>query len=54
MVRMINRLFGNEMWVAEDRVKEYQAAGHVLAADPAAEKPAEGKPKRRTTKTVRK
>ena len=29
---MINASFGNEMWVAEDRVEEYKAAGHKLAA----------------------
>lgn len=29
---MINAAFGNEMWVAEDRVEEYKAAGHKLAA----------------------
>ena len=33
MVKMINGLYGNEMWVAEDRVKEYLAAGNKLAAD---------------------
>ena len=38
MVKMINALFGNEMWVAEDRVEEYKAAGHKLAASPAKEK----------------
>lgn len=31
MVKMINVLFGNEMWVSEDRVNEYLAAGHKLA-----------------------
>ena len=31
-VKMINGLFGNVMWVAEDRVEEYKAAGHKLAA----------------------
>ena len=36
---------GNDMWVAEDRVEEYKAAGHRLAAEPKAEKPTE-KPKR--------
>ena len=39
MVRMINATFGNEMCVADTRVEEYKAAGHVLAAN--AEKPAE-------------
>ena len=32
MVKMVNALYGNEMWVAEDRVEEYKAAGHKLAA----------------------
>lgn len=31
MVKMINALFGNEMWVSEDRVNEYKSAGHKLA-----------------------
>lgn len=31
MVKMINVLFGNEMYVSEDRVDEYLAAGHKLA-----------------------
>lgn len=43
MVRFINKLTGGEMWVAEDRVEEYKAAGHRLAAvsdkKPAAKKP---------------
>ena len=33
MVKFINKLTGSEMWVAEDRVEEYKAAGHKLAAD---------------------
>lgn len=33
MIKFINRFTGNEMWVAEDRVEEYKAAGHKLAAD---------------------
>lgn len=44
MVKMINAQFGNEMWVAEDRVEEYKAAGHKPAASPSKEKPA-SKPK---------
>lgn len=40
MVHMINALMGNDMYVAEDRVEEYLAAGHRLAAGSAAE-PAE-------------
>ena len=31
MVKMINALFGNEMYVSEDRVEEYVSAGHKLA-----------------------
>ncbi len=46
---MINAAFGNEMWVAEDRVEEYKAAGHKLAASDTAE-PAE-KPKKAVKKT---
>lgn len=33
MVRMINCFTGTEFWVADDRVDEYKAAGHKLAAD---------------------
>ena len=44
MVKMINKAYGNEMWVADDRVEEYKAAGHKLAAS-SSEKPAEEKPK---------
>lgn len=33
MVKFINRLTGTEMWVADDRVEEYKAAGHKLAAE---------------------
>ena len=43
MVRFINKFTGTDMWVAEDRVEEYKAAGHKLAASDA--KPAEEKPK---------
>lgn len=32
MVKFINRLTGTEMWVADDRLDEYLAAGHKLAA----------------------
>lgn len=53
MIRMINTAFGNEMWVAEERVKEYLAAGHKLAAGKNAEKPAKmakAVPRTRTAK----
>lgn len=32
MVKFINKLTGGEMWVADNRVDEYKAAGHKLAA----------------------
>lgn len=52
-VKFINRLTGTEMWVAENRVEEYKAAGHTPAADiPTAEKPTE-KPKK-TRKKIQK
>lgn len=42
MVRMKHATFGTDMWVAENRVDEYKAAGHILAADSQkSEKPAE-------------
>lgn len=41
MVKFINKLTGGEMWIAEDRVEEYKAAGHKPAAvDVPKEKPA--------------
>ena len=43
MVKMINKHFGNEMLVAENRVEEYKTAGHKLAVSDA--KSAEEKPK---------
>ena len=50
MIEMINAYTGTQMWVADDRVDEYKAAGHRLAATPKKEKPAEDKPKKATTK----
>ena len=38
MVRMINGWTKTEMFVADDRVDEYLAAGCILAADSVAEK----------------
>jgi len=43
-VKMINAL-GNDMWVAEDRVEEYKAAGHKPAASSEAGKKPVSKPK---------
>jgi len=41
MKRMINGFTNTEMFVADNRVDEYLAAGHVLAADPPVTKKAE-------------
>ena len=49
MVKMINKHVGNEMLVAEDRVEEYKAAGHKLAASDT--EPAKEKPKRKPRKS---
>lgn len=32
MIKMINRVTGTDMWVAEERLDKYLAAGHRLAA----------------------
>lgn len=52
MVRMINGLTGTEMFVADDRVDEYLAAGNILAADSVTAKaePVKEEPKKATTK----
>lgn len=34
MIKFINGFTHTEMWVSEDRVEEYKAAGHQLAAEP--------------------
>lgn len=49
MVAFVNAFTGTEMWVADDRVEEYKAAGHVLAAHSNEEKPEE-KPVKKTRK----
>lgn len=53
MIEFINRVTGTRMWVAENRVEEYKAAGHVPAAVSAMVKPAEEKPKK-TRKATKK
>lgn len=52
MVRMINAWTKTEMFVAEDRIEKYKAAGCILAADsvtadtePVKEKPKKAEPK---------
>lgn len=55
MVRFKNRLTGGDMWVHEDRVEEYKAAGHVLAAEVHPEPAAEPeKPARKSRKKTAK
>lgn len=50
MVEFTNAITGTPMWVADDRVDEYKAAGHTPVAEIVkAEKPTE-KPKKATTK----
>ena len=51
MVKMIGRITGVDMWVADDRVKEYQEAGYKLASDP--EKKPEKKPTKKGTRKAR-
>ena len=53
MVKLINWFTGNTMYVAEDRLDEYLAAGHKLASAPVKEKPKE-KPKGKTKTTKKK
>lgn len=48
MVKMVNALFGNEMYVSDERAQEYLAAGHKLAAEAPAVK--EKKAPKKTTK----
>ena len=50
MIKLINKVTGTEMFVAEYRVEEYLAAGHKLAAKAAPVPTEEPKPK----KTVKK
>ena len=48
-VKMINSLTGSEMLVSEDRVEEYKAAGHKVAAA-AEEKKEPAKAKKKKSK----
>lgn len=50
MVKMVNKTTGSFMYVSEDRLEEYKAAGHKLAANTS--KPAkQSEPKaKKTTK----
>ena len=52
MIRLINKITGGDMWVADGRLDEYLAAGHKPAAVLPPPEPTEEKPvkRRRTTK----
>ena len=50
MVKFINSITGTEMLVANDRVQEYKAAGHILAAD-LGTKPSKAEPKQEKVET---
>ena len=55
MVEFINAITGTQMWVADERVEEYKAAGHKLAASfSKATEPAEEPVKEPVKKTVKK
>lgn len=56
MVKLINWLTGNEMYVAEERVEEYLKAGHkrpISKVEPSEKPTTEAKPKSRK-KTAKK
>lgn len=55
MIRLINRVTGGEMWVAEARLDAYLAAGHKLfATPPDVDAVNEAPVKRRTRKRTKK
>ncbi len=43
MVRLVNKLTGSDMWVADDRLNEYLGAGHKPVPVPETAKPTEQK-----------
>lgn len=54
MVKFINRITGNEMWVADERAEEYKAAGHKLAGSAAPKAPAKKPEKKKSAGKTRK
>ena len=59
MVKLINKRTGSSFWVTDERVEEYKAAGHKLAASPSAvqkpkEEPVEAKEEAKEEKPVKK
>ena len=53
MIEFINKVTGTKMWVAENRVEEYTAAGHIPAADFVVKKPAKKAPVKKGNKEMR-
>ena len=54
MVKFINRITGNEMWVADERAEEYKAAGHKPAVSAVPEAPAKKPEKKKPAGKARK
>lgn len=54
MVKLINCYTGTAMWVAEDRVEEYKAAGHKLAVSFESAEPAKKPAAKKKTTTKKK
>lgn len=50
MVKFYNRLTGSEMFVSEDRIEEYKAAGHKIAVEPEKSKTARKAPVKKVKK----
>ena len=54
MVEFINRFTGTQMWVTDERMEEYKAAGHKLAASPSVATMPTDEPKKATRKVATK
>ena len=54
MIEFINRFTGTQMWVTDERMEEYKAAGHKLAASPSIATMPTDEPKKATRKVATK
>ena len=54
MVKFYNKYTGSAMFVADERMEEYKAAGHKLAADSEVQSQTKEPKKRATKKTATK
>lgn len=54
MVEFINAITGTPMWVAEERVDEYKAAGHIPAVDTVKAESPRKNPRKQALKEVSK